>query len=71
MLEPFGSTIELTEGWPRSVLKSLILQKRRAKTRKVEAPAQLLAEEKFTFQKAIVKAIQDNNILPDFVINLD
>ena len=70
MLKPSGGTIELTEGWPRSVLKSLILQKRRAKTRKVEPPAQLLAEEKFTFQKAIVKAIQDNNILPDFVINL-
>ena len=71
MLKPFGGTIELKEGWTRSVLKSLILQKRRAKTRKVGPPAQLLAEEKFTFQKAIVKTIQDNNILPDFVLNLD
>ena len=40
------------------------------KTGKVEPSAQLLTEEKFTFQKPL-KAIQDNCIPPDLVINLD
>ena len=57
MLKNLGGTITLTEGWARSVLKSLNCSKRRSTTGKVEPPAQLLAEEKFTIQKAIVKAI--------------
>ena len=43
----------------------------RVMTCKVELSAQLLAEEKFTFQKATAKAIQDNDIPLDLVINLD
>ena len=71
MLKEFGITIELTEGWARSVLKNLNWSKRRATTGKVEPPAQLLAEEKFTFQKAIAEAIHDNDIPPDLLINID
>ena len=48
MLKEFG-TIEFTEGWTRSVLKSLNWSKGRATTGKVEPSAQLLAEEKSTF----------------------
>ena len=40
-------------------------------TGKVESSTQLLNEEKFTFQRATAKAIQDNDIPPDLVINLD
>ena len=68
MLKEFG-TIEFTEGWTRSVLKSLNWSKGRATTGKVEPSAQLLAEEKSTFQKAVAKTIQDNDIPPDLVIN--
>ena len=71
MFKELGGTIELTDSWARSVLKSLNLSKRRATTGKVEPLAQLLAEENFTFQKAIIKAIHDNDIPPNFVINLD
>ena len=71
VLKEFGGTIELTEGWARSVLESLNWSKRRATTGKVEPSTQLLAEEKFTFQKAIAKVIQNSDIPLDLVINLD
>ena len=71
MFKEFKGNIELPEGWKETVLKSLNWSNRRAATAKVEPPAQLLAEEKFTFQKAVAKAIQDNNIQPDLFINLD
>lgn len=71
MLKEFGGTIELTEGWARHVLKSMNWSKRKATTGKVEPSAQFLAEEKFTFQKAIAKAIEDNDIPASLVINLD
>ena len=71
MFKEFKGNIELPEGWKETVLKSLNWSNRRAATAKVETPAQLLAEEKFTFQKAVAKAIQDNNIQPDLFINLD
>ena len=61
MLKEFVGVIGLTEGWAKSVLKSLNWSKRRATTSKVELFAQLLAKEKFTFQKAITKAIQGND----------
>ena len=71
MLKGFVGVIGLTEGWAKSVLKSLNWSKRRATTSKVRLFTQLLAKEKFTFQKAITKAIQGNDIPPDLVINLD
>ena len=52
-------------------MKSLNCSKRRSTTGKVEPSAQLLAEEKFTFQKAIAKAIQDDDIPSDLVMNFD
>ena len=70
MHKEFGGTNELTEVWERSVLKSLNWSKRRATTSNVEPSAQLLAEEKFIFQKAIAKVIQDSDILLDLVTNL-
>ena len=71
MLKEFSGTSELTEGSTRSVLKSLNWSKKRAATGKVELSTKLLTEETFTFQKAIGKAILDNKIPPDLVINLD
>ena len=53
MLKEFDGTIELTEGLARGALKSLNWSNRRMTTGKVEPSAHLLAEEKFTFQKAI------------------
>ena len=52
MLKEFGGTIELREGWTRSVLKSLNWSERRTTTGKVELSVQLLAKEKFTFSKS-------------------
>ena len=66
-----NGTIKLTEDWARGALKSLNWSKRRATTGNLELFAQILAEEKFTFQKAIAKAIQNNDIPPDLVINVD
>ena len=71
MLKELGVTVELTEGWTRNILKSLNWSKRRAATGKVEPSAQLLAQEIFFFQKTIAKAIQDDDVPLDLVINLD
>ena len=71
ILKEFSGTIELTECWARIILKNLNWSKRRAANGKIEPPLQLFAEEKFTFQKAIAKAIQDNDNPLDLVIDLD
>ena len=52
-LSEFGGGITLTDNWARGVLKSMDWVKRSGTTGKVEPSAQFLAEEKFTFQRAI------------------
>ena len=45
--------------------------KRKGTTGKVEPSAQFLAEEKFTFQRAISAMAYNHDIPPDLFINLD
>ena len=45
--------------------------KRKSSTGKVEPSTQFLAEEKFTFQKAISTYAYDHDIPTDLIINLD
>ena len=70
-LSEFGGTITLTEDWARSILRSMDWVKRKATTGKVEPSTQFLAEEKFTFQKAISTYVYDYDIPTDLIINLD
>ena len=70
-LSESGDTITLTEDWARGILRSMDWVKRKATTGKVEPSTQFLAEEKFTFQKAISTYVYDHDIPPDLIINLD
>ena len=69
-LSEFGGTITLTEDWARGILRSMDWVKRKATTGKVEPSTQCLAEEKFTFQKAISTYVYDHDIPTDLIINL-
>ena len=71
ILREFGGSLELTEGWARSVLKSMDWVKRKETTGKVEPCSKFLEEEKFTFQRAIAKAVSDHDIPMELVLNLD
>ena len=70
-LSEFGGTITLTEDWVRGILRSMDWVKRKATTGKVEPSTQFLAQEKFTFQKAISTYVYDHDIPTDLIINLD
>ena len=70
-LSEFGGTITLTEDWARGILRSMDWVKRKATTGKVEPSTQFLAEEKFTFQKAIFTYVYDHDIPTNLIINLD
>ena len=71
MLKEYGESLELTEDWARYVLKSMEWVKRRGTTGKTEPSEGFLAEEKFTFQRAISTAVLENDIPRDLIINLD
>ena len=71
ILREFGGSLELTEGWARCVLKSMDWVKRKGTTGKVEPCSTFLEEEKFTFQRAIAKAVSDHDIPMELVLNLD
>ena len=71
ILREFGGSLELTEGWARSALKSMDWVKRKETTGKVEPCSKFLEEEKFTFQRAIAKAVSDHDIPMELVLNLD
>ena len=70
-LSEFGGTITLTEDWARGILRSMEWVKRKATTGKVEPSTRFLAEEKFTFQKAISIYVYDHDIPTGLIINLD
>ena len=70
-LREFDGSLELTEGWARNVLKSMDWVKRKGTTGKVEPCSKFLEEEKFTFQRAIAKAVSDHDIPMELVLNLD
>ena len=69
-MREFGGSLELTEGWSRSVLKCMDWVKRKGTTGKVEPCSKFLEEEKFTFQRAIAKAVSDHDIPMELVLNL-
>ena len=61
-LEEYGGTLNLTDRWARHVLTKMEWIKRKGTTGKVEPSPQFLAEEKFTFQRAISGAISEHDI---------
>ena len=67
-LREFDGSLELTEGWARNVLKSMDWVKRKGTTGKVEPCSKFLEEEKFTFQRAIAKAVSDHDIPMELVL---
>ena len=69
-LKEFGGSLDLTDRWARAVLKQLKWGKRKGTTGNVDSPPQVLAEEKFTFQRTISTAILEHNI-PALVVNLN
>ena len=71
ILEEFGGTIELTNRWTRSVLSDLSWSKRKGTTGKIETSSQFFAEEKFTFQQAILSAISSHDIPKFLSLNID
>lgn len=70
-MKEFGGSLELSDGWARHTLKDLNWTKRKGTTGKVEPSKKFLDEEKFTFQRNISKAILENDIPKDLVLNLD
>lgn len=69
-LSEFGGGIKLTDILTRSVFKSINWVKRKGTTTKDKPIAQFLAEEKFTFQRAIL-TWSNYDIRAGLVINLD
>ena len=70
-LKDFGGHIALTEGWARSVLKSMEWSKRKGTTSKIEPRKQFLLEEKLTFQRCIASIIEEHDIMKELILNLD
>ena len=70
-LKEFGGSLDLTDRWARVVLKQLKWSKRKGTTSKVDPSPQILAEEKFTFQRAISTAILERNIPAPRLVNLN
>ena len=71
ILKEFGVTVELTNRWARGILTKLNWSKRKGTTGKVEPSPQFLAEEKFTFQRAISTAVSRHDIPDSLVLNID
>ena len=71
LLKEYGGPLELTEDWARNVLKSMEWVKRKGTTGKTEPSDGFLAEEKFTFQRAISTAVLENDTPRDLIIDLD
>ena len=70
-LEEYGGTLNLMDRWARHVLTKMEWTKRKGTAGKLEPSPQFLAEEKFTFQRAISAAISEHDIPTSLVINLD
>ena len=70
-LKDFGGHIALTEGWARSVLKSMEWSKRKGTTSKIEPSKQFLLEETLTFQRRIASIIEEHDIPKELIPNQD
>ena len=53
IMAEFGGTVELTNRWARNILSDVKWPKQKGNSGKIEPSSQFLAEEKFTFQRAI------------------
>ena len=62
-ISEFDGGITLTDNWARGVFRSMDWVKRKGTAGKVEPFAQILAEEKFTFQRAISTVVYNHDIL--------
>ena len=71
VLKEFGGSLDLIDWWARDLLKQLKRSKRKGTTGKDNPPLQILAEEKFTFQRTISTAILEHDIPAPLVVNLD
>ena len=71
VLKEFGGSLDLTDLWPRDMLKQLKSGKRKGTTGNVDPSPQVLAEEKFTFQRTISKVILERVIPAPLIVNLD
>ena len=71
ILNEFGGSFELTEGWAQNVLANMDWVERKGTTGKVQPCAKFLKDEKFSFQRAISKCVSENDIPLDLVFNLD
>ena len=71
ILAEFGGTVELTNRWARNILSDMKWSKRKGTTGKIEPSSQFLAEEKFTFQRAISAAISSHDIPNFLILNID
>ena len=71
ILREFVGSLELTEDWARNVLKDMDWVKRKGTTGNVKPRLIFLEEEKFTFERAVLKFVSDHEIPLEFLLNLD
>ena len=71
ILREFVGNLELTEDWARNVLKDMNWVKRKGTTGNVKPRLIFLEEEKFTFERAVLKFVSDHEIPLEFLLNLD
>ena len=70
-LSEFVGHITLTDDWARGILQPIDWVKRKRTTGKIEPSPQLLAEERFIFQKTIATVVYDHDIPSDLINSLD
>ena len=69
-LSEFDGHITSTEDWTGGILQSMVWVTRKGITGRIEPSPQLLAEERFIFQKSIVTVVYDYDIRSDLIIDL-
>ena len=69
--QSFGGSLELTEGWPKNILKAIKWSKRKGTTGKIKTSEQFIREEMLTFQKYISNVIEVDDIAIGLAVNLD
>ena len=67
----FGSNPTLANDCTKGILKSMVWIKRKGTLRNLEPSLQLLAEEKFIFQKAISAVVYHHEIPANLIINFN
>ena len=70
-LSKFGGGITLTDNWARGLFWNPWTRLNEKEPQENKVSVQFLAEEKFTFQRAISTVVYNQEIPAEFVINLD